>query len=432
MKFKFGALGRDFWLFRFGQIVSIIGDSCGSIAFAWWILDATGSAAKMASVMAPAMFFRIFLLPLFGPLGDKFPRKWIIIIGDSWRGILTIVITAMAFFKYFNLPIVITIYILLAVGSALFGAAAGSIVPQLVPKEKLQKAMQQEQAIMAGGSIIGGLAGGFLVTLFGTSGAFLIDGLSFFAAAIASSLIIANTKAAIQTETGAARRNALVTWYEDLKEGFRVVVKIPVELWLAIVAALLNFVVSPIGIALPILVKEVRNLPPWFLGALESSVSFGTIIGALLVGWMCRKLFTDYVVVFGIVIVGLGVAVLPWIPNPALPVSMMFFIGIGAMLANIPLNTQMALAMPDEYRARSGAITGFICQLANPLGMAFAGAMITGVGLNITMLLCGTILIILSPLMFLIPKFSEFFRLPPEKAANFYKDNYPNAFIKGK
>jgi MFS transporter, DHA3 family, macrolide efflux protein len=47
-------LGRDFWLFRLGQAISIVGDSCGAIALAWWILDATGSAAVMSSVLAPA------------------------------------------------------------------------------------------------------------------------------------------------------------------------------------------------------------------------------------------------------------------------------------------------------------------------------------------------------------------------------------------
>ena len=427
MKFiNWGFLGRDFWLFRFGQVMSVIGDSCGNIAMAWWILEETGSAAKMASIIAPAMFVRIFLLPLFGPIGDKFPRKWLIIIGDVWRGLLTVILAAMVFFHYFNLPLLITLYILMAIGTSLFQSVVSSIVPQLVTKDKLQKAMQQEQAIMASGSVVGGIAGGLFVTIFGIGGAFLIDATSYFLAAIASFMIKANTKPpAVVREK---KVHAIVNWFQELKEGFSVVVKIPIEFWLAIVAALMNFVVSPIGIALPVLVKEARNMPPWFLGALESSVSIGSIIGALTVGWLCRKMLADFVVVLGIVIIGLGIAILPWIPNPSLPLSMMLFIGIGSMLANIPLHTQMALAMPDEYRSRAGSVIGFICQLASPLGVAFAGIMISNIGLNFTMLVCGGLLILLSPLLFLIPKFSEFLRLPPEKAHSFYRENYSDAF----
>ena len=427
MKFSWGHLGRDFWLFRSGQVISVIGDSCGGVALAWWILDVTGSPAKMASIIAPAMFVRIFLLPLFGPFGDKYSRKWIIIIGDVWRGLMTLGLAAMVFFKVFNLPAVIALYILNAAGSALFASAANSIVPQLVPKEKLQTAMQQEQAIMGGGGVIGGIAGGLLVTVLGIYGAFIADAASYFIAAYASYKIKTDTTPASSDNTGA---HSIKSWLGDIKSGFRVVIKIPFELWLAVVAAFLNFCIAPMFIALPVLVKQVRNMPPWFLGALESSISVGSILGAVAVGWICRKIVTDKVVVFGVMISGLGVAILPWIPNPALPLCMMFTIGFGVMLANIPLNTQMTLAMPDEYRARTGSVTGFLSQLALPLGTAFAGAMITGVGLNFTMLICGVALIILSPALFLIPKFSELLRASPEQAGNYYLEHYPEAFKK--
>lgn len=69
------SLGKDFWNFRAGQLISLLGDSCSNIALAWWILDKTHSAIAMSSVLAPAMLVRIFLLPLMGPLGDNFSRS---------------------------------------------------------------------------------------------------------------------------------------------------------------------------------------------------------------------------------------------------------------------------------------------------------------------------------------------------------------------
>jgi MFS family permease len=421
-----GELGRDFWLFRFGQLISVIGDSCGGIALAWWILDVTGSAAAMASIIAPAMFARIFLLPLFGPLGDRFARKWLAFYGDIWRGVVMCGIAALIFGGIFRLPLVITLFILVAVGSSLFSCAAGSIVPQLVKKEHLQKAMQQEQAINAFGSMIGGIGGGLMVTLVGTGRSIVIDAVSFFIAAAATLMITADTEP--ERSATAERVNPLVAWFQDLKQGFKVVIKIPVELWMAMVAGLMNFILAPIGIALPVLVKQARAMPPWFLGALGSSISIGSIVGAFAVGYICRKVFADFVITAGIVVIGLGVAVLPGIPNPALPIIMMFCIGIGTMLANIPLHTQMTLAMPDEFRARSSSVTTFICLVASPLGMAFAGALISAIGLNLTMLICGGSLVLTSPLLFLIPKFSVFCRLPPEEASRFYTENYPQAF----
>lgn len=54
----------------------------------------------------------------------------------------------------------------------------------------------------------------------------------------------------------------------------------------------MNLSLSPLGVVLPVLSKEARSMPAWFLGALESSISLGAIV---------------------------GVAVLPWVPNAVLP-----------------------------------------------------------------------------------------------------------------
>jgi MFS family permease len=99
-------LGKDFWNYRLGQVVSLLGDSCSNIALAWWILDKTGSAAKMSSELAPAMAIRIFLMPLFGPVADRFSRKNLIIIADIWRFFFTLLLAGMVYFNYFNLYVV--------------------------------------------------------------------------------------------------------------------------------------------------------------------------------------------------------------------------------------------------------------------------------------------------------------------------------------
>ncbi|MGZ6441643.1 MAG: MFS transporter, partial [Pseudobdellovibrionaceae bacterium] len=190
---KFGmldfSLGRDFWNYRVGQLISLLGDSCSGIALAWWILSKTGSASAMSTVLAPAMVVRIFLLPLMGPLGDNFSRKKLIVIADLWRFFFTGVLAVMVLFDHFNLPLLVTVFIFISIGSALFNAASGGIVPQLVPRESLQLASQQTQAINSFAGIIGGIIGGVAVSTIGVLGAFLIDAFSYLAAATLASMI---------------------------------------------------------------------------------------------------------------------------------------------------------------------------------------------------------------------------------------------------
>ena len=150
-------LGRNSWLFQTGQMISIVGDTCGSVALACWILDVSGNAGSISQVLVPALSVQTLLTPLFGPLGDRFSRKrldWCRcpprsddvapgVDGDP---------TAL-----FPLSGVTWVYGFFAVGAALFNSSNMSIVPQLVPLEGLHRAVQMNQSLEAIGRVIGGV-----------------------------------------------------------------------------------------------------------------------------------------------------------------------------------------------------------------------------------------------------------------------------------
>src|SRR5204863_7852546 len=89
-------LGKDFWLYQMGQTISTIGDACGNIALAWWILDATHAPEMISTVLAPAMVVQMILTPTLGPLGDRLSRKRLILISDVVRGMAMAVLTWLA------------------------------------------------------------------------------------------------------------------------------------------------------------------------------------------------------------------------------------------------------------------------------------------------------------------------------------------------
>src|SRR5258706_7509217 len=90
-------LGRDFWFFQTGQMISTVGDACGTIALTWWILDVTASPGKVSTVLASAMFVQTTLTPVLGPLGDRFSRKWLILSSDLLRGVMMAALAVLAF-----------------------------------------------------------------------------------------------------------------------------------------------------------------------------------------------------------------------------------------------------------------------------------------------------------------------------------------------
>ena len=123
---------------------------------------------------------------------------------------------------------------------------------------------------------------------------------------------------------------------------------VPTMFWLGVFAAFINFAFSPINVGLPVLVKQIRNMPPWFLGALESSISAGVIMGSFCVGLLLRRFRGDMVMVYATVFLGLSLAALPHAPTVMLPLFVMFCLGLVMAVINIPLNTRQIMATPDH------------------------------------------------------------------------------------
>jgi MFS family permease len=416
------SLGRDFWMFRFGQLVSLLGDGCGMIALSWWVLDKTGSAARMSAVLAPAMAVRVLLLPLMGPLADRLPRKRLILIADMWRFACSLAIAVLVHLDRFNVGVLAALYALSAIGGALFAAASSAIVPQLVERDGLQKAMRQTHAVDSLARVVGGILGGVVVSFVGVFGAFLADAISYLASAVSCLAIAASTRPE-RAGGGMARSR----WSHDLIEGFRLLYRIPVLFWLCIVAMFMNLALSPLAVILPVLAKQARHMPAWFLGGLESSIGLGAIVGALTVGWVLIRLRAHRLVFAALAMLGIGVAILPWVPNALLPMSVLFWIGVGGTWADVPIGTQISLTVPDSHRARVGAIMAFLCGGIAPLGVAAAGFLISAYGLTAAMACMGVSLLALTPLLLLVPRFADFMNASPKEAENFLACHYPDA-----
>jgi MFS family permease len=417
------SLGRDFWMFRFGQLVSLLGDGCGMIALSWWVLDKTGSAASMSAVLAPAMAVRVLLLPLMGPLADRLPRKRLILIADVWRFACSASIALLVHFDRFDARLLATIFALSAVGGALFAAASSAIVPQLVERGELQTALRQTHAIDSLAGVAGGILGGIVVSFVGIFGAFFADAVSYLVSAGSCLAISASTR----PERAGGGRTSGKRWGDELAEGFRLLYRIPVLFWLCVVAMFMNLALSPLAVILPVLAKQARAMPAWFLGGLESSISLGAIAGALTVGAVLARLNAHRLVFLALAMLGIGVAILPRVPNALLPMSVLFWLGVGGAWANVPIGTQISLTVPDSHRARVGAIMAFLCGGIEPLGVAAAGFLISRYGLTSAMACMGIALVGLTPLLLLVPGFADFMNASPEEAEGFLARRYPEA-----
>ena len=390
----YGKLGRDFWLYRIGQAISVTGSGSSRIAFAWWVLEKTGSAVSLAEIASCALFVQNLSLLIFSPLGDRFERRKLIILSDFIRGISAIILCLMAFFDHYIVWLVWSTSLSFAFGNGIFGISAKAILPQLVSKEDLREAVRQGQMVMSLGNVLGTLLGGVIVSSMGVGAAFAFDAVSYCLALMATSAIATS----FQTpKCGVRFSDFLSKWHKDLLAGFRVLSHLPTIYGLVSILIFVDLALAPFLMEIAVLVKLTKNLPPWFLGSLNSCLSLGAICGAVSIKFVCSNNRLDRTIFHGILIMGICIFILPIIPNFLWSFFVIFLIGIGSFSTEIPINTQITLAMPDSLRSRIDAIVGTCCGLMAPLGMLGAGYLMKAFGPQFSVSLSGLLLLLLAP-----------------------------------
>ena len=193
----------------------------------------------------------------------------------------------------------------------------------------------------------------------------------FFVSTISALLIKANTTP--KNQNSKRPGNAFISWLKDIEKGFRIIWQVPLLFWTSITFLFLNLALAPISIILPVLVKQVNNLPAWYLGMLTSVTSAGMIVGALMLGWLRKFFLPDRITIGGFILFGTGISLLAWFPNAVIPAILMFFMGIGISCATIIMGSKHALAVPDQYRSRVNSTSAFFVECAIPAGTLLSG-----------------------------------------------------------
>jgi len=131
---------RPFALLWNGQTVSRLGDSFYRIALAWWVLEKTGSATIMGTVLVLTQIPLLIFLLIGGVVVDRFPRIRIMFISDVLSGLI---ITLIAIFSWLDILEIWHIYVaslLFGFVEAFFFPTYQAVIPQITPSDMLTSA----------------------------------------------------------------------------------------------------------------------------------------------------------------------------------------------------------------------------------------------------------------------------------------------------
>lgn len=373
---------RPFALLWAGQTTSRLGDSLYRIALSWWVLEKTGSAVAMGTVLVFSQVPMLIFLLIGGVVVDRLPRIRIMFLSDLLSGL---VITFVTIFSWLDLLEIWHIYVasmIFGFVEAFFFPAYQAVIPQITAPELLTSANSLNGLSQRVTGIVGPALGAALVALGGTSVTFGLDALSFFISAVCIFPLlrlnldpVQRREPGVELNTGqGSPADALRQGFKDLLEGFKLVMTIP---WIWITILIFGFVnimeSGPRAVAMPFLIKEDFGADVKLLGIFGSAASLGFVVGMIWLGQYVR-LHRRGLLGYLSVVVG-GASLLPFafqFPIPILVLSM-FISGISTSVFALVWTHTLQEMVPGKLLGRVYSIDALGSFVLLPIGFSLSG-----------------------------------------------------------
>jgi len=167
----------------------------------------------------------------------------------------------------------------------------------------------------------------------------------------------------------------------------------------------INFLLTPAGALLPILVSEYFQGGALQLGWIESAFGFGMIAGGLVLGaWggFKKRIMTSMI---GLIGLGIGFGMIGLIPSNLfwLGVVSAFFAAAMLPMVNGPVHAILQSAVEPEMQGRVFTLVGSLSSGMAPLGLIIAGPVADAIGVQSWYVIGGVACILMAVVGYSIP-----------------------------
>ena len=377
------------------RLISNFGNGFMPIALSFGILALPGGSASDVSLvlgvqLAPTIAFMVF----GGVAGDRFKRNQIV-GGSDIIGCLFVFLSAASFiFGFTTIALLCFTGFFFGVLNAFWWPAFSGMLPEILPKEQLQKGNAVNGLLSNFGYVAGSLVAGILVATFGAGWAILIDGISFLIAGILVWTINLNPI----TAEGNDKPPAM---WRELREGWHEFIS---RKWVVVVVIVFSFInlayEATLGVLGPIATKEHNGGPKewsWVIAA----ITLGMIVG----GVLALKIHFSRPLLVGIlpeIFVGLWIFVIG-VPNQLVATLLIAFAtGVSIEIFYVAWSTSMQQHIPSESYSRVISYDALGSYALAPIGLVVIGPIIEAIGVAQTsrLLAIMTVTAVLTPLAF--------------------------------
>lgn len=258
---------KNFSILLFGRLITNFGDSIYSIATLTLIYTLTKSTFYSGITLFLISFTAILQI-FVSPLISKFNVKRFLIISQLFQVIILLVITYLIYVNKLQITTLIVFIVCISFINQIVYPVQLALLPKIVKQEDLVKANSLFSIAYQGSDALFNSIGGFIITVFGTIYAFIINSITFFI----NSFIFIFLSNNLSKNTNTIQEN----YFSKLSSGIKIW-NTPLLKPLLIGIIIINFSTSSLLTLLP-----EYSETSYFYGILLSASGLGILIGAFL------------------------------------------------------------------------------------------------------------------------------------------------------
>ncbi|HXV82974.1 MAG TPA: MFS transporter [Candidatus Binatia bacterium] len=377
---------RNYRLYWFGQLSSVLAQNMEHIAQSWLVLELTNSPLLLGLTGLAFAIPTITLTLLGGVIADRADRRRIMIFSQLGSAIIFLLLATLVILQQIALWHVMTLAFLSGCIRAFDRPSRMALLPQMVPREDIPNAVAIGGTIWQLNRLVGPAVAGLLIYLVGIGPTYYF---CFFASLSAVCLWLG-----IRFEhqpTGVSPGGLL----HNIMEGLNFIRKN--ELYYTFIG--MTFFNSVFGmsylILMPVFARDVLAVGSQGFGFLQSAGGLGALCGVLAVAYFSHSRGKGRQAIGGAIVFGILLIVFALSKSYPLSLALACALGIASQFYITMINAVLQVNLPDQFRGRVMGIYGLTWELM-PVGGLIAGAIAEYAGAPAAVVVGGTLVAVMA------------------------------------
>lgn len=351
------------------RLVTNAGDSICTVAAMWLVYRLGGSSfytglAGFLTMLPQSLQF------LAGPLVDRWPLRRTLALTQAVQAVAFLAVPLAAAFDVLAVWQVLVLMPLLALLNQFVYPAEQAALPRVLPKEDLVRGNSLFAFAYQGVDFAFNALAGLLVAAVGAVSLYVVDSVTFLVAALLfAGLRTPRLNRVPEEDAATSTRSAVSRYFEDLKEGIRLVTGS--NLTRVLPASLVaNFLIGATLAVLPTFSDRLDG--PEVYGDMLAGLAGGVTVGALLASLLGRFRISGLVLA-AFLLGGTAWLTALWLAHPLWTVLFFALAWVPVGATNVIFLTVLQRVVPERLLARVFSVVASASTAMMPLGSLLGG-----------------------------------------------------------